>query len=390
MAAAAPADAVWQWNPLAIPALLLGPVGLICAWIVFRVRPQAIQNRAMAATLLVTAITIVVGYGVRPLTEDRTAAYALYATYRFGASFIWLAWYFVAASYPQSWSRALIRPALAWPAVVLALTAAVLNLVQPDLFFHRFTYVDGVSTWAGSGFGPLFWIIVVASIAGPAVALVGASQASRRARTGLLRARYQTLVQATAFGLAAFGLPLAYIMLSTVAEVPGGNLVNLVVWPAMLVVFSVLAAYGFAKEQSLRAELRSRSFVRRGTLAAIGLPALVITFQVGTEVLNETLGLVAGATVMAIMLAFAVPLQRWVDRASESMAPGAGRRTTIRPDDDPYWQDRKRRIFAAALDGALADGVITDRERTMLQNLQLELGIANEDARRMEKEMAAR
>lgn len=378
---------VWGWNPLTLPALLLGPTGVVSAWIVYRARPRALQNRAVAATLLITAFAIFVGYGLRPLVADREVAYGLYVTYLSLSSLVWLGWYFVAASFPLPWSRVLRSRPFAALAVVGSLVAMAITVLEPGFWFATFRYEPSVSSWIGGGFRMGFAINEGLLTVLPLASLLGAVQARRRARSELLRVRHEMFARACAAGVAAYSVPLLYVAAGIVLPLPAGHFVNFALWPALLVVFSVLAAYGFAKEQSMHAEVRSRTLVRRGTLAAIGLPALLIAFQVGTEILNETLGLAAGAVVMTAMLAFAVPLQRWVDRASASMVPG-GPATRAGPlHDDPYWEQRKRRIFMAALDGALADGLVTARERDMLRHLQLELGIANDEAALMETQL---
>ena len=46
-------------------------------------------------------------------------------------------------------------------------------------------------------------------------------------------------------------------------------------------------------------------------------------------------------------------------------------------------------MFCAALEGGLSDGTITDKERATLTRLQLELGIANTEARALEAQVRA-
>lgn len=362
---------MWEWNNLAIPALLLGPVAVLGAWQVYRSRPHAALNRTVAAAVLVTGVMLFAAYGLRSLTHDRTLAVGLHRTMvvfftASSALFLLASTMFptrASRSLARTWVRvALVTCALAWTAVILW---------QPRLYTDGYVYSDTTGAWSGASVGPLFTPFLIWHIAAMGLAAALSWQAYRVASSDLLRAKYRWIARAIVVGAVAQGLPIA-IIATVGTDSEFGLRINWLLWPAGAMLFTLMAAYAFTKAESVDGEVRTQRLLRRGTLAAIGVPALLIAFQVGTEVLNETLGLGLGAAVMAIMLAFGVPLQKWVHRATEGIAPGAS--------EPAYWEERKRRIFEAALEGALADGRVTGKEERMLQNLQLELGISNDEA----------
>lgn len=50
---------------------------------------------------------------------------------------------------------------------------------------------------------------------------------------------------------------------------------------------------------------------------------------------------------------------------------------------------RKRDVYVAALEGALVDGVVSERERDMLARLQDQLGLTATEARELERASTA-
>ncbi|MBI4394018.1 MAG: hypothetical protein HY556_09525 [Euryarchaeota archaeon] len=55
-----------------------------------------------------------------------------------------------------------------------------------------------------------------------------------------------------------------------------------------------------------------------------------------------------------------------------------------------YLTYKKLEVYRATIEGALEDGEITERERTMLMRLRDKLGIAEADARALELELVGK
>jgi tellurite resistance protein len=85
------------------------------------------------------------------------------------------------------------------------------------------------------------------------------------------------------------------------------------------------------------------------------------------------------ATLVAVLLR---PAQSVAERVAAGLMPD------VRP-DDAYFEKRRLAIFQAALESATIDGEISSDERELLRRVQLELGLEDELAERLEREALA-
>ena len=81
----------------------------------------------------------------------------------------------------------------------------------------------------------------------------------------------------------------------------------------------------------------------------------------------------------AIVLALK-PVQRFAEGVANRLMGGV-------QDTPEYLRARKHQVYRAALEGAVADGVISVRERSILRRLQQELGISEREAARAERDV---
>ncbi len=79
-----------------------------------------------------------------------------------------------------------------------------------------------------------------------------------------------------------------------------------------------------------------------------------------------------------------VLLLRPVQRFAQALADRIMRGVEDTPD---YRESRKHEVYRAALEGAMTDGAITEKERHILSRLREQLGFSAEVADRIEREM---
>jgi len=147
------------------------------------------------------------------------------------------------------------------------------------------------------------------------------------------------------------------------------------------IIFVALLTYGVLRRQLFDIDLKLKFALRQSTVAAM----IAGAFFLGSEIL-ETFVPVQG-TVLGLLSAGAIvlllrPVQRFAEAFASRLMPGVA--------DTPEYIDRqKHQVYRAALEGAVEDGIITDRERTILDRLVDQLGIGASAATRLEREAVA-
>lgn len=144
--------------------------------------------------------------------------------------------------------------------------------------------------------------------------------------------------------------------------------------------YVILMSYGVLQAQLFDIDVRIRGVLRRSTVVAV----IAGFFFVGSEILETLLPVgdaVLGIFMAAVIVLLLRPLQRVAERVAARILPAV-------PDTDDNLDARKLDLYRAALEGALQDGVVTDREAEILRRLRAELGISEEEAARVRREMA--
>jgi len=143
--------------------------------------------------------------------------------------------------------------------------------------------------------------------------------------------------------------------------------------------YIVLMSYGVLQAQLFDINLRIRGVLQRSTVVAV----IAGVFFIGSEILEALLPIddaVLGVFMATVIVLLLRPLQSVAERVAARILPTS----TI---SDQRLDERKVDVYRAAVEGALQDGVVTDREREILLRLRKELGISEEDAARIQREM---
>jgi len=140
-----------------------------------------------------------------------------------------------------------------------------------------------------------------------------------------------------------------------------------------------IVTYGILKVQLLDIEVRLRSTVKNTALASAFI-AVFYVFSEGTNALiSNQLGEIVGFVVCALLAVFLSPLHRWAERFAERLV-------TADTGSPGYTANRSLQIYSAALEEALAYGELNQGQIALLDRLKESLGIATEDAGRLERE----
>ncbi len=147
----------------------------------------------------------------------------------------------------------------------------------------------------------------------------------------------------------------------------------------------VMGFYALVHCKFFGIQRRARRVVTGGTIAA---PFAIVFFVAGESLEGwaiDTLGInsyVLGLAAAGIIGLFLFPLQRMAHRLAENLFPGVD-------GSDAYQARRREQMYRAAVEDAVSDRVITDRERLMLESVRNHLNLTPAQARGLEKAVMA-
>ena len=156
--------------------------------------------------------------------------------------------------------------------------------------------------------------------------------------------------------------------------VPPGFIGESIVYgrPLSLVALVGLLAYGILRHQVMDIDLRLKVAVKGSTIVA----PFALVFVVVSESVERALefdGAIFGVgAAAAIALAFR-PLESLAQHVADRILPGVD-------DTASYRADRRADLYRAAVEDGAADDVLTPRERAMLAAIQQRLGISDDEA----------
>lgn len=146
----------------------------------------------------------------------------------------------------------------------------------------------------------------------------------------------------------------------------------------MTLVFTALLGYGILRYQLLDIDLQIKRAIGRATVATTFAALVFVTAVTAENFLTDRYGWIAGGVAAGLLLFALTPLQRFAEHVADRAMPHVR-------DDSEYRLVKKLEVFRAAYEGALEDGVVTDRERTILARLQDQLGITATEALQVER-----
>ncbi len=365
------------WTTWAIPGILASLVAWGAAIVLLRTAPERALNRRLAVVLLLEG-TWSAG-AIFFMVED-PAVFMRISGVAVGAMaalpFQYLSFLGVALDTP------VVRPFRSRTAVgILGLASVVAGswvLLSPSTFIGEL-YSPAWATWnfrfrpAGTAVAQIHGL---ASLFG----LAAAVWAYLRTRSGTA-ARSRAKWFAIAFGIRDIFTAALYLLYPVLRpyELWRDAIYNLGT-ASVVLVYVALLAYGVLRVQLFDIDLKLKFALKQSTVGAV----IAAGFFLGSEIL-ETVVPVEG-TILGLLVAGAIVLLlRPVQRFAEAVASGIMRGVEETP---AYLESRKHAVYRAALEGAFEDGVVTRKERAILDRLCEQLGISIGAAETMEREMA--
>jgi hypothetical protein len=367
---------VLTWTPWALPGLAVLFLGLALAYFIYKSRPDRTQNRLLALQIVCEAVAVgfIAGAGWVFTDARLVAALGLFSMFVVWPK-LWTYYSFL-ATLDTPLARPLQTRGVLRGLLVLTLVAGSTVLIRPEWYgggAHFWPAVGALNMAPGSAFIPIFWMWALMWIVGLSFSI----SALRQARTQLRRE------QARAY-LIAFGFrDVCFLLLAVMFTVvpPSFKYFHwaFMLFPAVWLVYYPLVAWGILKHQLFDIELRIKRGVQRSVMAA----AIASGFFVATHTLeqfinvnNFMLGLVAAGFVT---VAFQ-PLQRMAEKLANQLMPGVDT-------SESYLTERKHEVYRNAIEAAMQDGAVMERERAIFTKLQEALGVEASEAMRIEADV---
>lgn len=135
----------------------------------------------------------------------------------------------------------------------------------------------------------------------------------------------------------------------------------------------LLAAYGILRHQLFDVDLRLKWTIRRGAVASIFIGVFFVVAQLAQNYLTESQGWAIGGVAAGLLLFGIAPLQRMAERVADAAMPNVNEPVRRGAAEDAA-------AYRAAVEMALADGVVTRQEEKALARLAERLGIGSDAA----------
>lgn len=148
---------------------------------------------------------------------------------------------------------------------------------------------------------------------------------------------------------------------------------------AIGLVYVPLVGYAILSSQIFDIDLRLKIGISRGTMAGIGVVVVFVALKAAESYLSREIGFLAGAVAAGIVLFMAPRLNRVADKVADAAMP------KVQP-TPAYLAWRKLEVYRAAVESALEEGSLTEKERAILDRLRTKLNLTPEDARAVEDE----
>ena len=154
-------------------------------------------------------------------------------------------------------------------------------------------------------------------------------------------------------------------------------------YAAAVILYVPLVAYGVLRVQLFDVDLRIKRTLKRSTIAAAFVATFFVVSELASEFLSAQLGTVLGVVVTGGLVFFLDPIQRAAEKLSNAAMPN----TVQTPEYENY---RKLQVYESALQAALEDGRISNRQRRVLDSMVQSMGIDARVAERLENDAIAK
>lgn len=370
---------VWNWWGVPGTLVLIG--AWACAVLAIRTAPHKPLNRHLSIVLILEGLFVGCNLGILFFFENRgvVQVLAICGTAALVAlPFQYLSFLAVALKTPlvtpfNSRTASIVLGAVSVFGAILVLTNPQLfisELYSPDFAPWNFRY-ERIGIWAVQFHGAVAFF-----------GLIAATSAYISAGSGLA-ATNRAKWFAISFGLRDIFLGITLMLYPVIRPIPfwGDFLIN----PGTALIYFIyvlLLAYAVLKIQLFDIHLKVKFVIQKGTVVALvgGM------FLVGSEMLEALLPMqstILGIVVALVILALLKPIH-WL-----ALRLVGGIMQEVE-ETDAYLEVRKIEVYRAAFEGAMEDGIVTQKEKAILKRLRQKLELSEKDAELVEQNFAPR
>ncbi len=368
---------VWTW--WGVPGTFAFVAAWCCAIVSLRTNPRSTLNQKLSLILILEGLFAGGAIGLLFFFDNPiivTALVTVGAAALVALPFQYLSFLAVSLDTP------LVAPFRSRAATVLlglaSTVAAIFVFANPHLFFSEL-YRPGWAPWnfqyaeLGQRGAQLQGIVYL-------FGLIAAVSAYFRTRKGSV-ARNRAKWFAIAFGFRDVFVGITQILYPIFRPVPFWG--DFVYNPGNAMTYSayfLLLAYAVMRFQLFNIDLKVKFVLQQSTVGAL----IIGGFIVGSEVLESFVpvsGVVLNIIVAIAILIVLRPIQRLALRMTNRVMHSV-------QNTPEYLGLRRLEVYRAALEGAFKDGLITEKERSILDHLRDNLGISQVEAVALEKELS--
>ncbi len=143
----------------------------------------------------------------------------------------------------------------------------------------------------------------------------------------------------------------------------------------------VVVTYALVRHHLFDLDLKTKWAFKQSTVAIFFIVVFFVVSEAAVAIVGEGTGSTyIGIAVAALLLFALAPVQRLAERMVDAALP------QVSPTPE-YLTFRKFEVYKETLQSLLADGVLTEKERTTLKQLRQRVGITDADAEHMEQEV---
>lgn len=149
-----------------------------------------------------------------------------------------------------------------------------------------------------------------------------------------------------------------------------------------VILYVPLVAYGVLRVQLFDIDLRIKRTLKRSTVAAAFVATFFVISELASNYLSNQFGTIIGVLATGALVFLLDPIQRTAERISNAAMPN-----TV--DTPEYEMFRKLQVYEAAVRSALEDGIISERQRRVLDSMLQSMNIDITNAQRIENDCIA-
>ena len=146
-----------------------------------------------------------------------------------------------------------------------------------------------------------------------------------------------------------------------------------------VIIYVPLVAYGVMRVQLFDVDLRIKRTIKRSTVAAAFVATFFVVSELAGNYLSSQLGTVLGVLSTGALMFFLDPIQRTAEKLSNATMPNTH-------DTPEYESFRKIQVYESAVQAALEDGHISERQRRVLNSMIESMSIDTKIAERLEND----